>query len=262
MQPDSRMTFQEENPTATTQAQLRLLSRVQRIVLLLVFSFGLVGTVAAIIAAILRWNFAFSHYGPAVVWHWTQPAIIVGLAMLLITIAALMAWSIQRNHTAFANAAGLTLQLGRRRQHFPWESLCDLRLSAVRYGLTWGQWGTRTSAMLITKRGKRLRFRSSMAELDIFTNTIKSYLYPLRLREYRRALQAQETIDFGPLRFCPEGLTYRRRRYSWDSIKSAQLEAGRIILSIQHEGKPKTIRIAAGRIPNPDLCTQLLERIQ
>jgi len=262
MHPDSQTPLQDEAPNTEARAQLKLLSRGQRNILLLVFSLGLVGTIAAIIAAIIRWNFAFSHYGPAVVWYWTTPAIIIGLVLLFITIAAMMAWSVQRNHIAFANSAGITLQLGRRRQHFPWESLCDLKLSVVRYGLSWGQWGIRTSALVITESGKRLRFRGSIEELEPFTNTIKSYLYPIRLREYRRALQSQKVIVFGPLRCSPDGLTYRRQHYPWDTVASARLEAGRITLTINQEGKPKVIHIDAGRIPNPDLCAQLLENIQ
>lgn len=262
MHPDAQTPLQNRHPSAEPRAQLNLLSRGQRNILMLVFTLGLVGIIAAAIAAIIRWNFAFSHYGPAVVWYWTTPAIVLALVFFIITIAAGVAWSVRRTHFALVNAAGLTLQLGRRRRHYPWESLCDLRLSVVRYGLSWGQWGIRTSALLITEHGNRLRFRGSMAEMDPFTNTIKSYLYPIRLHDYRRALESQEPIDFGPLRCSPDGLTYRRQLYRWGSVVSARLEAGRITLTINQDGKAKVFHIPAGRIPNPDLCAQLLENIQ
>ena len=262
MPSDFGITPQGDDPNPAAQAQLQMLSRGERLFLWSIFWLGLTLSVSAIIVAAIRWNFALSRFGPAVVWHWSMTAILTAAISFLIAIAALAIWAIRRNHTAYAHAAGLTLQLGQRRRHYPWESLRDLKLSVVRYGPAWGQWGIRTSAMLITNRNKRLRFRGSMAELDIFTNTIKRYLYPLRLRAYRQALESQQTIRFGPLQCSPEGLLYRRQRFPWDTVTSANLEAGRLTLSIQKTGKTKKIRIAAGRLPNPDLCAQLIENVE
>jgi hypothetical protein len=256
------MTPQGENPNPAPEAHLRLLSRGQRIVLWLVVALGLAGSMAAFIVAIIRWNFAFSHFGPAVVWHWARPALIAGLILFIIAIIVLMFWSFRRDHRVFTSAAGLTYHLGRRRKHYPWESLRDLKISVVRYGPSWGTWGLRTSVVVMTDRDKRLRFRGPMAELDVFTTAVKSYLYPLQLRNYRRALQSQETIHFGPLRCTPEGLMYKRRLYPWDSVIAAKLESGRLMISIRQAKATKKIHITAGRVPNSDLCAQLIESIE
>ena len=115
---------------------------------------------------------------------------------------------------------------------------------------------------MTSDQGKRLRFRGPFTTLDNFTQAIKKHLYPLRLETYRSALERNETITFGPIRCSPEGLQYRREIHPWKSIASASLQEGRLILVIQGKDGLKTLRIDAGRIPNPDLCAQIIENIE
>jgi hypothetical protein len=262
MIPGIRVPPRESKASDTPQAQILLLSHASRIILWILVILGLLGTGVAFTIAFLRWNFAFSHYGPAVVWQWAAPALIAGALFSLVWLAALLYWAIQRHHFAWVHAEGVTLQRGRRRAHFPWEKLVDLNLSVVQYGLPFWKWGSHSSASLSTQNGNLLRFQGRMRELDTFTNAIKHYLYPQRLREYRQMLEGKETINFGPLKCSSDGLTFRKKQYTWDKVISANLDSGRLIISIENDKGNATIQIPAKKISNPDLCAQLIKNIE
>jgi hypothetical protein len=254
--------MQAKAPSETPQAQLKLLTRGRSIFLFIVISLGFVGMIAGGIIAAIRWNYAFGHFGPAVVWRWAAPGLILGLISFLIALGAFILFRVRRGHIAFAHAGGLTLHLGRGRHDFPWETLQDLRLSVVRYGFPWWQWGSQSTALITTQQGKTLRLRGPLAELERFTGIVKHYLYPLRLDVYRKALASRQTIDFGSLQCTPSGLMYRRKLYSWDTIQSAQLGAGRLRLAIKKDGKTRSLSIPVSTISNPDLCAQVIMNIE
>lgn len=184
------------------------------------------------------------------------------LGLFLIAVFALMIWAVRQREFAFVHGGGLTLQRGRSRHDYSWEHLGDLKLSVIRYGLSWWVWGQRAHASITTDQGKHLHFRASMADMDPFAHAIKHYLYPLRLNEYRQRLKSKQTLQLGPIRCSPEGLVYRRKTYSWDSVESVHLDAGQLIIKTRQVDKMRTIRIATGRIPNPDLCAQFLGSIE
>lgn len=262
MIPGTRVPPREGETAETPQARIMLLSHASRILLWIFIFSGLLGTGTAITIAILRWNFAFSHYGPAVVWQWSGPALIAGMLSSLVWFAALLIWGIQRHHFAWVHVEGVTLERGKRRAHFPWEHLVDLKMSVVQYGLPFWKWGSRSSASLSTQDGKLLRFQGRIRDLNAFTNTIKHYLYPYRLREYRQMLEGKETINFGPLKCSADSLTFGKKRYTWDKVLSAKLDSGRLIISIKNGKGKETIRISAKKISNPDLCAQLIKNIE
>ena len=135
-------------------------------------------------------------------------------------------------------------------------------MSVVQYGLPFWKWGSRSSASLSTQDGKLLRFQGRIRDLNAFTNTIKHYLYPYRLREYRQMLEGKETINFGPLKCSADSLTFGKKRYTWDQVLSAKLDSGRLIISIKNGKGKETIRISAKKISNPDLCAQLIKNIE
>jgi hypothetical protein len=262
MHPESGITMQTKAPVEMPQAQLKLLTRGQSIALFIAISLGFVGMIAGIIIAVIRWNYALSHFGPAVVWHWAAPGLLLGLISFLIAFGAFILLCVRRKHMVFAHAGGITLQLGRGRRNFPWETLQDLKLSVIRYGFPWWQWGSQSTALVTTQEGKTLQLRGPLSELERFTSIVKHYLYPLRLDVYRKALASRQTIDFGSLQCTPSGLMYRRKLYSWDTIQSAQLEAGRLRLAITKDGKIRSLSIPASTISNPDLCAQVITNME
>jgi hypothetical protein len=260
--PTSGVPSEEDTKNTAPQAQISLLSPGPRLLLWILIILGILGSVTSAIIAFIRWNFAFSHYGPAVVWKWSAPAVIAGLISSMVWVTALILWIARRSHLALILPEGLVLQRGSRRIHYPWQQLRDLKLYVVQYGLAFIQWGERAVVSLMTLQGKRIRFSGPRDDLEDFTNVIKHYLYPRRLAEYRAALEARQIISFGPLQCSQDGLLYRKKRYPWDQLNSAKLDGGRLILSIKDGDKIEKIRIAARNIPNPDLCAQLITSIE
>jgi hypothetical protein len=246
----------------TPQAQLKLLTRGQRIILSILISLGFVGMIAGAIIAVIRWIFAFSHFGPAVVRRWAMPGLIMILISFLIALAAFILLRMRSRRVVLAHADGITLQFGRRGHNFPWETLQDLKLSVIHYGFPWWQWGSQSTALVTTREGKTLRMRGPMGELERFTSVVKHYLYPLRLDAYRQALASRQTIDFGSLRCTSSGLMYRKKLYAWDTIKSAQLEGGHLRITMIKDGNTKSLSIPVSKISNPDLCAQVITNIE
>ncbi len=244
------------------RASLPLLSPRSRRLLWTSFALGLVGMLTGLVIALVRWNFAYSHYGPAVVWQWAATPSYAALLCAIVSFVALFNFLRRRQQVAVAHLEGLTLQLRRKRVHYPWQQLCDLSLNVVHYGLPFWKWSSQFTATLSTNSNQKLTFRGSAQALDAFSNTIKHYLYPLRLQDYRQTLERDETIAFGPLQCAKDGLTYRNELYRWDSVRAASLQSGQLVISVQSATGPKSVRIPAKRIPNPDLCAQLINRIE
>lgn len=244
------------------QAQLPLLSWGARGLIWTIFTLGILGGVFSWVLAFIRWNFAYSHFGPGVVWQWAAPALIAGLISFVISVGCLILWIIRRDHRASAEVSGLILQRGQRTKTYPWEWLRDLRLTVVQYGFPFWKWGAHSTAELSTREGELLRFRGRLEELEIFTNAIKYHLYPLRLREYRRALLSKEEIPFGPLRCSTQGIKLGKNLYTWDQIHAVDLNAGYLRITISKSEGEQSLRIPSHKIPNPDLCAQLLNNIE
>jgi hypothetical protein len=75
-------------------------------------------------------------------------------------------------------------------------------------------------------------------------------------------LGRKEAINFGPLACSADGLTYRQKLYSWDRVLSANLESGRLVISIKDGDRDRALRIPAKAISNPDLCAQLVRNME
>jgi hypothetical protein len=243
-------------------ASLPLLSKRSRRILIMIFILASILAFVTILIAIIRWNFAYSHYGPAVVWQWSGLFLILSAVLLSIGIVALLSWQLRRSNRAIANPEGITLLRRGRGKTIPWTNFSDLRIAIVSYGFSWWTWGTQSTISVSTLDNRNLRFRGSAGDLEHFTRMIKHFLYPLRLTEYRERMNSQQVIDFGALQFSPQGLIYRKQRIHWDSILDSQLDAGLLILRIKQGDSIKFIRIPIKNLSNPDLCAQLISNIE
>ncbi len=243
-------------------AVLPLLSRYSRVLLLTTIVVGVLAAIAMIILAILRWNFALSHFGPGVVGRWAALPLLTAAILLGTAFAALMYLTLRRHAFVRVGQSGLTYEIGRRRRHYPWSELCDLTQSVVRYGLPFWRWGTRSSLGVSTTSGRTLKFHGALHELEPFIHAIKQNLYPRRLQDYRDALAQRERLVFGPLECSAKALVYRKKMYSWDQVRSVDLEGGHLHVGLVTNSGNKRLQIPTSRIPNPDLCAQLLKNIE
>jgi hypothetical protein len=204
-----------------------------------------------------RWGFAYSNYGPAVVWRWGGPWILIGLTLLAMG-AIGAGWLIRWNWlsvTSFEN--GLQLRRGRRVQLIPWAKVQSILVSSVRYGMLGLIWGSRSSLRLRLADNRKLRFNDTLAGLSQLISTIKQQVYPRLLAEYAQFIRDGQPVSFGSLVIQPEGIQRGGRRLLWTEIDSAQLRDGRI--TIHAKGSGATLRAEVRKVPNAEICLQLIQ---
>ncbi len=220
---------------------------------------GLLGALAGLGVAYWRWAFAFSHFGPAVVWRWAAPwawgAAAAGLLGLLALAGLLRTGSMR----VCAHRAGLMVVRGRRRRVVHWSEVQAIRTRALRYSLPALLGRRRTELELALTDGSRLNFGGELSEFDKLVEHAKQYVYPRLLTECIRALQAGQTLRFGPLTIDPKGMRYRRRRLSWDELDEAIVKDGHLNILPQSQKTARPWRMPVHRIPNVEVCAQLIQ---
>lgn len=218
---------------------------------------GLLGGGALTIVGVTRSNFALSNYGPAVVWRWGGPWLIMGSLLLVIGAAGAL-WLVRWNWltvTTFQN--GLQVRRHNRLRTIPWADIQGVLVSGVRYGMLGFIWGSRSKLRLELDGGHRLQFTDTLAGLPQLTSIVKRRIYPRLLTEFTASLRDGQPIAFGPLLLRPEGLQKGQRRLSWAEVDTAELRDGRVSIRLRRQGAP--IRVSAGKLPNVEICLQLIQ---
>jgi hypothetical protein len=223
---------------------------------------SLLGAIASLSLALFRWNFAFSHFGPAVIWRWTRPYLTA--ALVLAAFALLQGWlrRRERRHQVSTHEHGLLLRNGKRVVFVPWGSIEGIRISAVRYGLPGWIWGDRSQLMLETNDAARHRFTGALTDLHSLIGEIKTQVFPRLLQRYRTRLEGHQPLEFGPIRLFPDALQFRRKVIPWKRVRGASLHDGQFWIEFETDRGSATARLPARIVPNADLCKQLIESIE
>jgi hypothetical protein len=204
-----------------------------------------------------RWGFAFTNYGPAVVWRWGGPWIVIG-AILLAGGAIGAAWLVRWNWltvSSFEN--GMRIRRAGRVQHVPWSAVQSVLVSSVKYGMLGTIWGSRSLLQVRLSDGRRLRWSDTLAGLSHLIATVKQQVYPRLIAEYSQYLRDGQPLGFGPLVIHPEGIQKGSRRLLWGEIESTQLRDGKITIYVKSDGSK--IRAEVRRVPNAEICLQLIQ---
>ena len=216
---------------------------------------------AATLLGFYRWYFAYSHYGPAVVWRWASPAWAAAAGLFgLGGILALRAARIARRRLDLYSG-GLVWREGRRAIALAWADVVHIFTVGVRYGILGFVWGNRLRVTLVPTRGPRLHFSEDLAAADSLLGAIKHSVYPRLLAEARQAFNAGTPLAFGPLVLLRSGIQRGRRHVPWSGVRSAVLDSGRLQLQIADGDATSCLVIPASRIPNADLCLQLIQNL-
>ena len=218
---------------------------------------GLLVGGALTIVGLVRWEFALRTYGPAVVLRWGGPWLIFGILLLLIGLTG-TGWLIRWNWlrvTTFQN--GLQVQGRKRLRTIAWGDIRGVLVSGVRYGMLGLAWGSRSRLQLDLNGDQRVQFTDTLVGLSQLTSLVKRRTYPRLLTEFTASLRDGQPIPFGPLSLRPEGVQLGRRRVTWPDIESAELQAGRVVIKLRTPGAP--LRLSAGRLPNVEICLQLVQ---
>jgi hypothetical protein len=242
----------------TGQHRLRPLLRLAYPVLGLT---GLLATLALWALAAWRWFFAYSTYGPALVWRVTLPLALLSLITLTLGLVGVLARIRLAPLVVTTYERGLTVRRGRRGKLIRWELVRYLRTAAVRYGFSGMNWGRRASITLALDSGEKFRFTTALTDIDGLIATVKGNVYPRLLDDYTREFNQGQPLGFGPLLLSTQGVQRGRKRLEWVNLGRASLENGRLVLTPRSGADGSKIRIEAGRIPNVDLCLQFIQQL-
>jgi len=230
---------------------------------------GAVGALAAFAYGLYRWYFAFSRYGPAVVWRWSGPAFLTALALGALGGLGVALLLRTRRIRVKVHESGLAIERGARLQIVPWERVRGIYTAAFRDALPWP---SRRSMAELTLTVDQLRLDGSEGEqrirltrtidgLDALAETVKKRVYPGLLAEYSRAFNEGQALQFGPVVVAPEGLRLNGRVYPWAQVGRAELARGRLVLQPDEADKGRRVRLAARRVPNVEVLLQFLEQV-
>jgi hypothetical protein len=220
---------------------------------------GLAGALAALLAGYWRAQYASSHFGPAVVWRWFSPSVWAAGGLAILGLVGL--WGLLRNRKlrVYTHTQGLQYRRGRKTVNMLWREIEFLHTRATRYGIPGLAWGGETALILQAKSGKRIRLTQSLTRMKHLVSTIKEHVYPPLLADYIRIFNQGDPLYFGQLVLTSRGLLKGRQAVRWEDLDAVGLNRGFLEIRPKNSRHSKKIRVAAHKIPNVDLCMQLIK---
>jgi hypothetical protein len=229
---------------------------------LLIFSLiGLLGMLAILPVGIWRWQYAASHFGPAVIWRWIAPALFTGFALGLVGAVSLIHLLRLRRIEVQISPMGLTIRKGRKLDTIPWKEIESIRTISIQYGILGLIWARRMEVILQLRSGRRITFNQTLENVETIINRVKQHVYPQMFRNLQLAYNRGEPIQFGPLTLTSKGILNGRKVIRWQDIGEIKLEHGKLQLQPISSSRHPKFAIQAHKIPNVDLCIQLLHHL-
>jgi len=218
-------------------------------------------TFIAIGLGIWNWYFAYSHYGPVVVWKWSTGPLWIGLILAFLGSVWFLAAYHTRKYRVIIHESGIVDNRWLQKCKLSWGDIEGIRTSSEKYGLPGIILGKRTIIWVVPNQGKKIRFPSALDRLDAFVDMIKSHIYQGLLERYRAALQQEQSLDFGPLKLTTQEIVLSRIKIPWEQVRGVSLERGRLIIRSGVDGSMET-KISAKKILNVDLVVQLIQKME
>ncbi len=221
----------------------------------------LLAALVLISIGVYRWYFAFSRYGPAVVWRWSAPALLIGGGLGLLAIfSGALAWR-RRPPTIRVHRRGLSLVRGSSLERVEWRDVRRIHTNAVRYGLPLLPLSREAEVTLELLDGRRIRLPHTLDGFLELVETVKRHVYPGLLTEYTAAFNQGRPLAFGPIVLTAQGVQQGKQVLPWQSISQATLIDGRLTVEAAMGGRPERLKIPVHLIPNVDLCVQLIQKL-
>lgn len=216
---------------------------------------------ALVMFGLWRWTFAYSNYGPAVVWRWSLPWLLIGAPLLLLGALA-AAWTIRWGGLRIIiHQRGMLVLRGSREWAIPWEEILHIYTSGVRYGVLGVIWGSRAALVLETRDRRKLRLTQALEGLVPFIETVKRNVYPRLLASYTRDFHSGVGLPFGAVWLTAQGVRKGSRTLGWGDVEAARIRDGRLELKPKAGRRLGTIRAPAQDVPNVELCLQLVQHL-
>ncbi len=220
-------------------------------------------SLAIVAAAMGVWAgaFALEHYGQAAltrwisVWAWSAGLLALAAGVGLLRVVSLRKEWVRIYPTGMAvrGTGGIAF--------VPWDQIHEMQIQLVRYGLP--VLTARLEAALLLRFGEQgqVRLTHALDGFDSVVQRVKQEVYPRLLEEYTQTFNAGGEVTFGPIRLTGIGISGRRRMISWQELDAVSLEQGVLRITQIRNGRRSTITFPASRIPNVDLCLQLIQQL-
>ena len=223
---------------------------------------GMSGTAIACVWTAWRWLFAYNNYGSAAIWRWTTPALVTVLGFASLSILGLLLTWRSRGFRISLHTSGMVYRRGRRKETLLWEQIQRVHTAAVSYGFSSLAWGAQTTLKLHTNDGRQFHLTHALTDMNDLAETIKRQVYPGLLDAYRHKFNQGDPLSFGPLSLTETGVQRDDQMLKWDHLGRVSLGRGSLLLEPSDHNKGKRIRIPAHRVPNVEICTQLIEHLR
>jgi hypothetical protein len=220
---------------------------------------GLSTASVSAVYGIYRWYYAYRHFGPAAVARWSGPAIGLSLAAAVLGLLGLAYLLHLRGLFARVHSGGILIGRRGKVETILWDQIGSISMESIRYGLPWFSWGSSSKITLHLKPDGKRSLSHSLSNLDQLAITAKKYVYPGLLEEYRNSLQHGDAVQFGSIEITRRELVYKKRRYLWSEIGKVSSERGFLSVYTGSSKLKRRMRISTQRIPNVDLCFQLMQ---
>lgn len=228
----------------------------------IVLALSLLVLLAASVWSIYRWYFAYSRFGPAVVWRWSAPTILTSIFAMILTIYASLFLIRNRQRRIFTTQDAILFVNGGNRHALPWSGIASIQSSAARYAWSRSKHDPLLRITLSTVDSDTIKIPAYLTALNDLLRILKTRLYPLAMDRYRELMKSGHPIEFGPLQLTRTGVLHRGQTEQWQYFRDVKLESGKLKIEFNRPGGSKLISIPAQRVPNIDLCAQLLKNIE
>jgi len=207
---------------------------------------------AALGFSLWAWYFAMSTYGPAAIRRWTFPWLVAAPVLGIVGLTCLVRiWRLTRLWVETL-PNGIRVHRGRKIDLIVWADVREIR--------TWPahQPGPTFAALEIRRNGgRRLRLTRSLADLEGLVQDVKRGAYPLLQECYRAKFNRGEELGFGRLRLTLDGVQAGRKTIQWGHVQVVDVKGGQLSIT-SDEPAAARLRVAAARVPNVDLCVQII----
>lgn len=230
-----------------------------RSVIFLLFSLG--GALASTGVLIWQWRKAVLSFGPAALLRWISLPAWVTLIFFILVIISFISYKRTRHGEIQVSNSGLTIRKGKESETIDWEQIILIQTNMVRYGLFGLFWAKKTEIHIVTKDGSEHKFDQAFEDLDELIAVIKQAVYPRLVGEYLHAFNRGEPISFGPIVLTSDGLLYGRKAFRWRDMGTAKVEKGYLQLSSSDGRKDPQLSIPAHKIPNVEVCIEIISHL-
>jgi hypothetical protein len=222
---------------------------------------GLLGALIGLGVGGWRGYYALNTYGPAVLWRWIAPSLwaagiasLIGLGGLILTLRT-------RNIKVQISPKEIAIEQRRKHIQIPWDALERIYTKSVNYEIFNMAWGRNVELTLLTRSGERIRINQPIDQPEVLIQKVKNHIYPRLLTAYRHAFSRGEPLAFDLFQLTAEGITQGKKVVKWEEIREVSLNHGRLhVFSFDKKHGP-IINVPAHKIPNVDLCVQLMQHL-